>query len=152
MHMNQPPQSSSTIPWFLIIGLLCGIGFVAYIVWDSAKPPPGNVVELNDDNWQREVVDSKIPVFVDFTASWCPPCRAFAPTVNRLADRYKGKVKVAKFDIDRGTDVPAQYKIKGIPHVLIFKAGSTEPVHEFSKRAPTEGEVARVFDKLLASR
>src|SRR5262245_52905478 len=99
-------QGSST-PWLLIVGLLVGAGFVGYIVWDSARtsskkgevPTNENVVELTASNWQREVVDSKIPVFVDFTAKWCPPCRAFAPTVNRLADRYKGKIKVAKFDL-----------------------------------------------------
>lgn len=157
--MNQP-QSTSSPPWFLIIGLLAGVAFVAYIVWDSAKPPAGratseNVVELTVENWQREVVDSKVPVFVDFTGKWCVPCQAFAPTVNKLADRYKGKIKVAKFDVgdhsfDRGGDITAKYGINSIPHVLIFKGGSSEPVQRL-KGGASEFEIAGIFNKLLAS-
>jgi len=158
--MNQTTPNSAPLPWFLIIGLLAGVAFVAYIVWDSAKPPPGhatseNVVELTTENWQREVIESNVPVFVDFTASWCPPCKAFAPTVSKLADRYKGKIKVAKFDVgdngfSKAGDLPSTYGFNAIPHVLIFMPGSSEPVQRF-KGGPSENQVARVFDKLLAS-
>ncbi len=159
--MKQPTtQPSASPPWFLILGLLGGIAFVVFVVWQSPEPrgrnaSSVNVVELTNANWQKEVVESDIPVFVDFTASWCPPCRMFAPTVNSLADRYKGKIKVAKFDVgdqsmNKARDITARYGIKAIPHVLIFKGGE-RPYHEFRGLTP-EDELAEVFDKLLASR
>lgn len=166
--MNQPTSAGASPPWFLIIGLLAGVSFVGYIVWDSAKSSPSrlttseNVVELTEANWRSEVIESKIPVFIDFTASWCPPCRQFAPTVNRLADRYKGKIKVAKFDVgdrsmSKGGEITFQYGINAIPHVMIFKGGSQ--VHQFRGQVGevplahpgSEGELAKVFDKLLES-
>ena len=162
-QMTHPNPAGTSPPWFLISGLLAGIAFVGYIVWDSTKPsqvPPTseNVVELTTENWQKEVVESKIPVFVDFTASWCPPCKAFAPTVNRLSDRYKGKVKIAKFDVgdrfmNKGGEIVAKFGIEGIPHVMIFKGGP-EPVHRSGITAnmmDNEMRFSELLDKLLAS-
>lgn len=153
-------QQGSSPPWFLIVGLLAGAAFVGYIVWDSARSSSKggasseHVVELTLDNWQQEVVESKVPVFVDFTAKWCPPCQAFAPTVNRLADRYQGKIKVAKFDVgnrgfNKAGDLPGKYKISGIPQLMIF-VGGEEPIFQKAGGA-SESELARLFDKLLAS-
>jgi thioredoxin len=161
--MTQPNAAGASPPWFLIIGLFAGILFVGYIVWDSAKPSHApatseNVVELTTENWQKEVVESKIPVFVDFTAKWCGPCKQFAPTVNRLADRYKGKVKVAKFDVgdqgmNKGGDITAKFGINGIPHIMIFMGGP-EPVHRSGITAnmvDNEMRFSGMLDKLLAA-
>jgi thioredoxin 1 len=148
----------------LIIGLLAGAGFVGFIVYDSMKQSSArrgpatseNVVELTDANWQKEVVESKIPVLVDVTGeTWCMPCKAFAPTVNRLADKYKGKVKVAKFDVgnkqfDRGQKLVEQYGISGVPHIMIFNGGN-RPIQVFDKGAPSESALSKILDSLLAS-
>jgi thioredoxin 1 len=155
-------QGAST-PWFLIVGLLAGAGFVGYIVWDSARSSAKkggiatseHVVELTLDNWQQEVVESKVPVFVDFTAKWCPPCKAFAPTVNRLAERYQGKIKVAKFDVgdhgfDMAGDLPKKYGFSGVPQIMLFDGGE-KPLFQ-QGGGESENVLARRFDKLLASR
>jgi thioredoxin 1 len=82
-----------------------------------------NVVELTADNWEQEVVNSDKPVLVDFWAPWCGPCRALAPTIDKLADQFAGKVKVGKLNTDDNQDVAVRYAISGIPQVLIFKGG-----------------------------
>ncbi|HEY7087511.1 MAG TPA: thioredoxin [Tepidisphaeraceae bacterium] len=82
-----------------------------------------NVVEITDENFKSEVLDSTIPVLVDFWAEWCPPCRALTPTIDKLADAYAGKVKVAKVNTDASRDVVSRYRINSIPTVLLFKAG-----------------------------
>jgi len=157
--MNKPPtQASFSPPWFLIAGLLGGVAFVAYIVWDStvtSVSKNANVIALTEDNWQKEVLESKIPVFVDFTASWCGPCKRFAPTVDRLAERYKGKVKVAKFDVGdntfhKGRKLQTLYSIDGVPHVMIFTGGDRKPM-EFPG-AGSEMEFVKVLDSVLAAR
>lgn len=82
-----------------------------------------NVVEVTDGNFDAEVMKSSTPVLVDFWAVWCAPCRAIAPHVDALADEYKGRVKVAKCDIDANPQVPSQYEIRSIPTLLVFKNG-----------------------------
>jgi thioredoxin 1 len=82
-----------------------------------------NLTELTDQNFQKEVLDSEIPTLVDFWAVWCGPCRQIAPTVEALAEQYKGKLKVAKMDVDHHQIVPQQYGIRSIPTLLIFKGG-----------------------------
>ncbi|MGZ3692946.1 MAG: thioredoxin [Bdellovibrionota bacterium] len=81
------------------------------------------VFTLTDQNFQTSVLDAKEPVLVDLWAAWCGPCRALAPTIDELATEYAGKVKVAKLDIDANPAIPAQFGVKGIPTVLIFKNG-----------------------------
>ena len=82
-----------------------------------------NVVELTTENWEQEVVNSDKPVLVDFWAPWCGPCRALAPTIDKLADQFAGKLKVGKLNTDDSPDVAVRYGISGIPQVLIFKGG-----------------------------
>jgi thioredoxin 1 len=81
------------------------------------------VVELTDDNFEAEVINSDIPVLVDFWAEWCQPCRMLAPTIDELADEYDGKVKVGKLDTDSSRNVSVKYGISAIPTVLLFKDG-----------------------------
>jgi thioredoxin 1 len=82
-----------------------------------------DIVVLQDATFDKEVLKSDVPVLVDFWAVWCGPCKAIAPTVDELATQYKGKVKVAKMDVDEHQQVPQQYGIRSIPTLLVFKGG-----------------------------
>jgi thioredoxin 1 len=82
-----------------------------------------DLVILQDATFEQEVLKSDVPVLVDFWAVWCGPCKAIAPTVEELAKQYKGKVKVAKMDVDEHQNVPQQYGIRSIPTLLVFKGG-----------------------------
>jgi len=82
-----------------------------------------NVIEVTDDNFQADVLQSEQPVLVDFWAAWCAPCRAIAPHVEALADQYLGQVKVGKCDIDANPGVPSQFEVRSIPTLLMFKGG-----------------------------
>lgn len=82
-----------------------------------------NTVEFTDQNFQQEVLDSDKPVLVDFWAEWCMPCRMLAPTIEKLAREYSGRVKVGKLDTDANRDVSIKYGISAIPTVILFKNG-----------------------------
>jgi len=82
-----------------------------------------DIIEVGDQNFGAEVLESQEPVLVDFWATWCAPCRAIAPAVEELASQYKGKVKVAKLNIDDNQDTPQQYGIRSIPTLLLFRGG-----------------------------
>lgn len=80
-------------------------------------------IELTDENFQREVLESREPVLVDFWAEWCAPCRAIAPVVEQLAAEFDGQAKVGKLDVESNAGVPAQYGIRSIPSLFLFKDG-----------------------------
>lgn len=82
-----------------------------------------NVAQVNDLNFEAEVVQSEVPVLVDFTAAWCGPCRQIAPLVDQLADEYAGRAKVVKLDIDESPDTARRFQIRGVPTILVFKGG-----------------------------
>lgn len=85
-----------------------------------------NVHEFTDDNFNQEVISSAQPVLVDFWAEWCMPCRMLAPTIDKMASEFAGKVKVGKVDTDKSRDVSVEYKITAIPTVIIFKGGQVK--------------------------
>jgi len=80
-------------------------------------------VEVNGNNFKQEVLESSIPVLVDFWASWCMPCRMLAPTIEKLAEENQGKLKVCKLNTDENQNIAAQYGIQGIPTLIVFKEG-----------------------------
>ena len=86
----------------------------------------GNIIELTDANFDTEVLQSKVPVMVDFWAEWCGPCRMLAPTVESVASEYAGKVKVGKLNVDENIATGTRYNIRGIPTLLIFKNGQIQ--------------------------
>ena len=81
------------------------------------------VVAVNDLNFDEEVLKSDKPVLVDFTATWCGPCRQIAPIVDELAEDYDGKVKVTKLDIDDSPGTAQRFSVRGVPTLLVFKGG-----------------------------
>lgn len=84
-----------------------------------------NVIEVNDNNFEAQVLKSSQPVLVDFWAVWCAPCRAIAPHIDALANdpQYAGKVRVGKCDVDSNQGIAGQFEIRSIPTLLMFKDG-----------------------------
>ena len=83
----------------------------------------GNALDFTDDNFQKEVLESPQPVIVDFSATWCGPCRQLSPIIDDLARESSGKVKVGKVDIDQSQEVAGKFGIMSVPTVLFFKGG-----------------------------
>lgn len=83
----------------------------------------GNVHTVNDLNFEQEVLQADLPVLVDFTATWCGPCRQVSPLVEQLADEYAGRVKVAKLDIDESPGTAQKFGIRGVPTLYVFRSG-----------------------------
>jgi thioredoxin 1 len=81
------------------------------------------VPEVGDQSFESEVINSPVPVLVDFWAVWCAPCRMLAPVVDAIAEKYEGKAKVVKLNVDENTLISEKYNIKGIPTLLLFKDG-----------------------------
>ena len=81
------------------------------------------VITFTDANFDAEVLQSPVPVLVDFWATWCAPCKAIAPTIDALAEDFAGKIKVGKVNVDENTATPAKYGVRGIPTILVVKEG-----------------------------
>lgn len=82
--------------------------------------------EFTDDNFESEVINSELPVLVDFWAEWCQPCRMLAPTIEELANEYHGKVKVGKLDTDSNREVSIKFGISAIPTIILFHGGEVK--------------------------
>lgn len=82
-----------------------------------------NLLAVTDSTFEAEVLQSSTPVLVDFWAAWCGPCRALAPKVEEVSVAHTGKLKVVKVDVDANSQVPAQFGIRGIPTLILFKDG-----------------------------
>jgi len=81
------------------------------------------VTDIGDQNFDQEVLNAGVPVLVDFWAAWCAPCRMLAPVVDAIAEKYDGKAKVVKLNVDENALTPGKYNIRGIPTLLLFKDG-----------------------------
>lgn len=88
-----------------------------------------NIIELTDDNFDAEVMQSSVPVLVDFTATWCGPCKVLAPVVEQLADEFAGTYKVGKLDIDDAPEVTKKFGVRGVPTVMVFAGGERKGQH-----------------------
>jgi thioredoxin 1 len=111
-----------------------------------AKP-----LEVTDETFEAEVLNSDKPVLVDFWAEWCGPCRMIAPSVKAIAEEYGDRLKVAKVDTDENPAVPGRYGIVGIPTVMLFKGGNV--VERVTGAMPKDRIVAQILphlDKAIA--
>ncbi len=97
---------------------------------------------VNDANFEAEVINSELPVLIDFWAPWCGPCNMVSPIVEELADDYAGKLKVCKINVDEAPGVSRQYSIRAIPTLMVFKAG--EIVDQQVGVVPKEVLVAKI--------
>lgn len=79
--------------------------------------------KFNEQNFEEEVIQSELPVLVDFFASWCGPCKMMAPIIEELALEYEGKIKIGKMDIDENMNISSKYKVMSIPTLIIFNKG-----------------------------
>ncbi|MBI2962427.1 MAG: thioredoxin [Deltaproteobacteria bacterium] len=86
----------------------------------------GAVQAVSDSNFETEVINSDVPVLIDFWAPWCAPCRAIAPVVDELAKEYDGKLKVVKMNVDENPLTPSRYGVRSIPNLLLIKNGQVK--------------------------
>ena len=103
-----------------------------------------HVKETSDGTFENDVLKSDRPVLVDFWAIWCQPCRALAPTIEAVAEKYSGTATVVKLNVDDNPSVSQRYGIKGIPTLILFKNGREE---ERVVGATSEQAIARMLDK-----
>jgi thioredoxin 1 len=103
-------------------------------------------IEVSDASFEKEVLESKIPVLVDFWAAWCRPCLMAAPVLEELANEYDGRIAFAKLDVDQNAQTAAKYNIMAIPNLIIFKEG--KPASQIVGYKPKE-ELKKDLDAVL---
>ena len=107
-----------------------------------AKP-----IELTEDNFTSEVLDADVPVMIDFWAPWCGPCHMVAPIIEDLADKYEGRIKVAKVNLDESPALASEYGVRSIPAIFIFNNGE---VAERTVGVQPEDTLSAMIDRVLA--
>ncbi len=108
----------------------------------------GEPFEVSETTWDDEVLNSELPVLVDFWAEWCGPCKMIAPAVHDLALEYDGKLNVAKLDVDSAPNIAMKYRVSSIPALIFFKDG--QPVDQVIGAVP-KGALKKKIDAVLAS-
>lgn len=104
------------------------------------------VVEVSDSSFDKEVLQSEVPVLVDFWAPWCGPCKAIAPVVEELAKEYGGKLKVVKVNVDDNKEAAMRYNVRGIPNLILFKNGEAQ---NQIVGAVAKQELAKAIDQVV---
>ena len=110
------------------------------------QPNSTNTITVNDENFDEEVLKSDIPVLVDFWAEWCGPCKVVGPTIDELAIDYKGKVKVAKLDVDSNPEAAGRFGVRSIPTLIVFKDGKAQ---ETAVGVRPKGQLAKLIDQYV---
>ncbi len=105
-----------------------------------------NVIHAADSNFNQQVLESDVPVLVDFWAPWCGPCRMIAPALDQLATEYAGKAKVVKVDIDQNQATALKYHVRSIPMLLMFKNGQVQATQVGAVGKP---QLAQLIDQVL---
>jgi thioredoxin 1 len=105
-----------------------------------------NVTNVTDGDFDSQVLQSDIPVLVDYWAEWCGPCKMIAPVLEEIGTEYAGKLKVAKLNIDENQETPPRYGIRGIPTLMLFKDGEVEAT---KVGALTKSQLAAFLDSNL---
>ncbi|MDO4552800.1 MAG: thioredoxin [Bacillota bacterium] len=93
-----------------------------------------HIIDLTEENYTEEVLESPVPVLVDFYAEWCGPCKALGPVIEELAEKYQGRVKICKLDVDKGRKLAISNKVMGVPTLFFVKGG--EVVERVSAALP----------------
>ncbi len=105
-----------------------------------------NTITVNDDNFDSEVINSNVPVLVDFWAEWCGPCRIIGPTIEAIADDYQGAVKVAKLNVDDNPHSARRFGIQSIPTLIVFENGEAR---ESIVGVRPKGQLTELLDKYV---
>ncbi|OGO68638.1 MAG: thioredoxin [Chloroflexi bacterium RBG_19FT_COMBO_56_12] len=100
-----------------------------------------DIPQLSEVNFDSEVIQSALPVIVDFTAAWCSPCKMLDPVVKQIADELKGRVKVVKLDVDDNPNLTMQYGVMGVPTLMLFVNGS--PAQRMTGYQPKDRIIAK---------
>jgi thioredoxin 1 len=104
------------------------------------------IIPLSEQNWENEIINSNLPVVVDFWAEWCAPCRMMAPILEEIAQEYQGKIKVGKLNVDENSTIAGQYHIMGIPTLLFFRNGKlVDKVVGIVPRKTLDDKIEKLF-------
>ncbi len=105
-----------------------------------------SLIIFSDSNFEEEVLNSNSLILVDFWAPWCGPCKMITPIIEEIAKEYKGKIKVGKFNVDESSSIPARYRIRSIPTIMLFKFGKM--VQEIVGAVPKSTIVNAINEKM----